>query len=146
MATPQETAYPTLKAQISNQIRALASDGRPTRLAKRPTPAPMLPCLKLFPNPCAINWKTCSMSTRRGYRGRPLNYKFLFVTASNSIVLWASHKSFGEAIWPHNEQGLENLARYIIRASFSQERPPWCDPSAFRIFRLSIIPKLAFKY
>jgi hypothetical protein len=28
----------------------------------------------------------------------------------------------GEAIWPHNEQGLENLARYIIRASFSQER------------------------
>jgi len=28
----------------------------------------------------------------------------------------------GEAIWPQNEQGLENLARYIIRASFSQER------------------------
>jgi hypothetical protein len=28
----------------------------------------------------------------------------------------------GEAIWPHNEQGLENLARYIIRASFSQQR------------------------
>ncbi len=28
----------------------------------------------------------------------------------------------GKAIWPHNEQGLENLARYIIRASFSQER------------------------
>ena len=27
----------------------------------------------------------------------------------------------GEAIWPHNEEGLENLARYIIRASFSQE-------------------------
>lgn len=26
------------------------------------------------------------------------------------------------AIWPHNEEGLENLARYIIRASFSQER------------------------
>ncbi len=23
------------------------------------------------------------------------------------------------AIWPHNEEGLENLARYIIRASFS---------------------------
>ena len=49
----------------------------------------------------------------------------------------------GKAIWPHNEEGLENLARYIIRASFSQERPPWCDPSACRIFRLSIIPKLA---
>ena len=27
----------------------------------------------------------------------------------------------GKAIWPHNEEGLENLARYIIRASFSQE-------------------------
>ncbi len=29
---------------------------------------------------------------------------------------------YGKAIWPHNEQGLENLTRYIIRASFSQER------------------------
>ena len=28
----------------------------------------------------------------------------------------------GHAIWPHNEEGLENLARYIIRASFSQQR------------------------
>ena len=28
----------------------------------------------------------------------------------------------GKAIWPHKEEGLENLARYIIRASFSQER------------------------
>jgi hypothetical protein len=28
----------------------------------------------------------------------------------------------GNAICPHNEEGLENLARYIIRASFSQER------------------------
>jgi hypothetical protein len=28
----------------------------------------------------------------------------------------------GSAIWPRNEEGLENLARYIIRASFSQER------------------------
>jgi hypothetical protein len=28
----------------------------------------------------------------------------------------------GKAIWPHNEDGLENLARRIIRASFSQER------------------------
>ena len=28
----------------------------------------------------------------------------------------------GNAIWPHNEESLENLARYIIRASFSQER------------------------
>jgi len=28
----------------------------------------------------------------------------------------------GKAIWPQNEEDLENLARYIIRASFSQER------------------------
>lgn len=28
----------------------------------------------------------------------------------------------GKAIWPRNQEGLENLACYIIRASFSQER------------------------
>ncbi len=28
----------------------------------------------------------------------------------------------GKVIWAHNEDGLENLTRYIIRASFSQER------------------------
>jgi len=28
----------------------------------------------------------------------------------------------GNAIWPHDEKGLEDLARYLIRASFSQER------------------------
>lgn len=28
----------------------------------------------------------------------------------------------GQAEWSHNEEGLESLARYIIRASFSQER------------------------
>ncbi len=42
-----------------------------------------------------------------------------------NMMLWP-HSGFnvycGNAIWPHNEQGLENLARYIIRASFSQER------------------------
>jgi hypothetical protein len=27
----------------------------------------------------------------------------------------------GKAIWPHNEDGLENLARYIIRASFKAD-------------------------
>ena len=26
---------------------------------------------------------------------------------------------------------MENLARYIIRASFSQERPPWRDEMGF---------------
>ena len=42
-----------------------------------------------------------------------------------SMMNWR-HSGFnvycGNAIWPHNEDGLENLARYIIRASFSQER------------------------
>ena len=33
-----------------------------------------------------------------------------------------------KAIWPHNEEGLENLARYIIRASFSQERMTYVAP------------------
>jgi len=28
----------------------------------------------------------------------------------------------GERIWPDDEAGLENLAKYIIRACFSQER------------------------
>jgi len=34
----------------------------------------------------------------------------------------------GNAFWPHNEEGLENLARYIIRASISQERMATCRP------------------
>ena len=28
----------------------------------------------------------------------------------------------GSAIWPHDESALENLAHYVIRAAFSQER------------------------
>jgi hypothetical protein len=32
------------------------------------------------------------------------------------------HVHIGERIWPEDEKGLENLARYIIRACFSQER------------------------
>jgi hypothetical protein len=28
----------------------------------------------------------------------------------------------GPTIWPDDEKGLENLARYIIRACFSQQR------------------------
>lgn len=46
-------------------------------------------------------------------------------TVIENMVNW-HHSGFnvycGNAIWPHNEEGLENLARYIIRASFSQER------------------------
>ena len=32
------------------------------------------------------------------------------------------HVHIGERIQPDNEQGLENLARYVVRACFSQER------------------------
>jgi hypothetical protein len=32
------------------------------------------------------------------------------------------HVHIGERIWPDDEQGLENLARYIVHACFSQER------------------------
>jgi hypothetical protein len=42
-----------------------------------------------------------------------------------NIMGWR-HSGFniycGSAIWPHDEDGLEKLARYIIRVSFSQER------------------------
>ena len=43
-------------------------------------------------------------------------------TVIESMMAWR-HSGFnvycGNTIWPHNEDGLENLARYIIRASFS---------------------------
>ena len=39
----------------------------------------------------------------------------------------------GERIQPVDEKAMENLARYIVRASFSQEGPPWCD-SLFLLF------------
>ncbi len=42
-----------------------------------------------------------------------------------NMVSWR-HSGFnvycGLAIWPHDENSLENLAHYIIRATFSQER------------------------
>jgi hypothetical protein len=42
-----------------------------------------------------------------------------------NILNW-HHSEFnvycGKGIWPHNQEGLESLTRYIIRASFSQER------------------------
>jgi len=46
-------------------------------------------------------------------------------TVIENMLSW-HHSGFnvycGNPIWPHNDKGLENLARYIIRASFSQER------------------------
>ena len=41
--------------------------------------------------------------------------------------------SCGPRIQPGDEQAMENLARYIIRASFSQESPPWCNPFIFKV-------------
>ena len=35
----------------------------------------------------------------------------------------------GKTLWPDNEEGLENLARYIIRASFSSERMTYIPAS-----------------
>ena len=46
-------------------------------------------------------------------------------TVIENMMSW-HHTGFniycGPPIWPQDEKGLENLARYIIRASFSQER------------------------
>ena len=43
-----------------------------------------------------------------------------------SLLLAWRHSGFniycGPTIWPNNDQGLEDLARYIIRACFSQKR------------------------
>ena len=53
----------------------------------------------------------------------------------------------GNAIWPHNEEGLENLARYIIRASFSQERMTYiaAEDSSDRVVIDSDISPRAFR-
>ncbi len=49
----------------------------------------------------------------------------------------------GNAIWPHNEEGLENLARYIIRASFSQERMTYiaAEDSSDRVAKVIYLSK-----
>ncbi|MCP4372886.1 MAG: hypothetical protein GY797_32995, partial [Deltaproteobacteria bacterium] len=56
---------------------------------------------------------------------------FIFAGLATAMRLRKSHLTkahsgfnvyCGNAIWPHYEEGLENLSRYIIRASFSQER------------------------
>jgi hypothetical protein len=42
-----------------------------------------------------------------------------------NMVSWhhsGFHVYLGSRIWPDDETGLENLARYIVRACFSQER------------------------
>jgi len=56
----------------------------------------------------------------------------------------------GPAIWPHDEDALENLAHYIIRAAFSQDPPASpttrlkCDPERQRtLHRFSVAPGTA---
>jgi hypothetical protein len=51
--------------------------------------------------------------------------------------------SCGPRVQPGEEEAIENLARYIIRASFSQESPPWCNPFASIRFRPYAIMDLA---
>jgi len=54
------------------------------------------------------------------------------------LMTWR-HSGFnvfcGPRIQPGDEKAMENLARYIVRASFSQESPPWCD--SFTLWRLN---------
>ena len=66
---------------------------------------------------------------RRGYLDDPreLLKKEGMITdfIINNMMGW-HHSGFniycGKTLWPDNEEGIENLARYIIRASFSSER------------------------
>ncbi len=45
----------------------------------------------------------------------------------------------GQTIWPDNDEGLENLARYIIRASFSSERMTYIPASETKTGTAKII-------
>ncbi len=47
----------------------------------------------------------------------------------------------GSRIQPGDEEADGKPARYIIRASFSQESPPWCDPFACHNSKQCIIIK-----
>jgi hypothetical protein len=51
----------------------------------------------------------------------------------------------GPRIQPGDAEAMENLARYIIRASFSQESPPWCDPFACHNSKQCIISNMALQ-
>lgn len=50
----------------------------------------------------------------------------------DNMMAW-HHSGFnvycGKTLWPDNDEGLENLARYIIRASFSSERMTYIPAS-----------------
>jgi hypothetical protein len=64
------------------------------------------------------------------------------------IMSWR-HSGFnvhcGPRIQPGDEEAMENLARYVVRASFSQESPPWCDTFAYCRLGRCIIETLTFQ-
>lgn len=45
----------------------------------------------------------------------------------------------GKTFWPGNEEGIENLARYIIRASFSSERMTYIPAAETQIGTAKVI-------
>jgi|GEM_PF-2852785 len=68
-----------------------------------------------------VSMLLCSVQTAVG----SLHFAALKQRPTRHMMHWR-HSGFsvycGRPIWPHDEQGLENLARYVIRASFSEER------------------------
>jgi hypothetical protein len=64
------------------------------------------------------------------------------------IMSWR-HSGFnvhcGPRIQPGGEEAMENLARYVVRASFSQESPPWRDTFAYCKLGRCIIETLTFQ-
>ncbi len=72
-----------------------------------------------------------------------------------NMLSWR-HRGFnaycGPTIWPNIDQGLEDLARYIIRACFSQQRMTYIatadtlDGQAKVIYRLLRIGRLSRRY
>ena len=51
----------------------------------------------------------------------------------------------GPRIQPDDEEAMENLARYVVRASFSQESQPWRDTFAYCRLGRCIIETLTFQ-
>jgi hypothetical protein len=63
----------------------------------------------------------------------------ILVGSTNPVKIGAVKDAFSRffndievVAFPVNSCVLENLARYVIRASFSQESPPWCEAFIFK--------------
>ena len=108
-----------MKAAVMTQFR------EPVEIQSVPDPSP-------GPDDALIEVKGCSVC-RSDWHAWQEDWVWVGIKAEGKItdviienmMNWR-HSGFhvycGKAIWPHNEEGLENLARCIIRASFSQER------------------------